>query len=68
MQALRKISLVNAIHWFTALPQRLKALRWFGGNICGEKYLQESRREDGRHEYFLFLRHSQLPDARHRKY
>ena len=68
MQALRKINLVNAIHSFTALPHRLKALRWFGGNICGEKDLQEPRRKDGRHEYFLFQRHSQLPDARHRKY
>ena len=68
MQALREINSVNTIHPFTALPQRLKDLRESGGNICDEGDLQEPRREDGRHEYFLFQWHSQLPDARHRKY
>ena len=69
MQALRKNDSVNAIRLFTDLPQRLKALRrQSGGNACDKEDLQEPRREDGRHEYFLFQRHSQLPDARHRKY
>ena len=69
MQALRKNDSVNAIQLFTDLPQRLKALRrQSGGNACDEEDLQEPRRENGRHEYFLFQRHSQLPEARHRKY
>ena len=69
MQALGKNDSVNAIHLFTDLPQRLKALRrQSGGNAYDEQDLQEPRRENGRHKYFLFQRHSQLPDARHRKY
>lgn len=69
MQALRKNDSVNAIQLFTDLPQRLKALRRQSeGNACDEEDLQEPRRENGRHEYFLFQRHLQLPETRHRKY
>ena len=68
MQALRKINLVNAVQSFTDLPQRHGDLRYFRGSICDLKDLQTPSREDGRHEYFLLERHSQLPDARHREY
>ena len=68
MQALREINSVNTIPSFTDLPQRLENLRQFGDDVCDLKDLQEPSREDGRHEYLLLMRHSQLPDGRHWEY
>lgn len=68
MQALRKNDSVNAMQSLTNFPGRFYDLNQSESNIRCEKDLQEPRGEDSRDKYFLLQRHSQLPDARHRKY